>query len=382
MKFIAKTLHGLEEVLAAELAALGADNIQPLTRAVAFEGDKALMYRANLQLRTALRILVPLFEFDCKNEKTLYHGIRNYGWHQHLTPKQTLAIDAFSSSDLFTHTHFLALKSKDAIVDQLRKHYKGQRPNIDTQRPDLRINIHIRNTTCTVALDSSAYSLHKRGYRIQAVKAPMNELLAAGILLLAGWPNHASFYDPMCGSGTLAIEAGLIAANRSPQLITNRFGFLRWNDFDQTLWQSILKEAKEGITKIDQPIYCSDISDGALRISRINARKAGLDREIRFSRQSFMHGEPPGTPGLMIMNPPYDERLPLEKSEAFYKSIGDQLKQSYAGYEAWILSANLPAIKRLGLRPSRKISLFNGQLESKLMKYELYAGSKKAKYQS
>lgn len=377
MQLLAKTMLGLEQVLAQELQELGATNILPLQRAVQFEGDQKLLYRANLELRTALRILKPFHSFKTKHENHLYKKLREIDWETYLGVDDTLAIDAVTTSKYLTHSKYLSLKTKDAIVDQFREKYE-RRPSIDLKRPTVRLNIHINSdNVCTLSLDSSGESLHKRGYRVDAVEAPINEVLAAGMILLSGWQKDCIFLDPMCGSGTIPIEAAYYAYNIPPQLYRDYFGFKKWKDFDADLWETVLREAKERIQNFTFPIFGFDSDFQALKISSQNVLAAHLEGKVEIDLQKFEKLEPPAEKGFMIMNPPYDERLPVSDTEAFYKKIGDTLKQNFAGYTAWIISSNLDALKNIGLRPSRKMTLFNGPLECKFQKYDLYKGSKK-----
>ena len=308
MRLIAKTLAGLEPVLAQELEELGAQAVEPLNRAVAFEGDKALMYRANLELRTALRILLPVHQGKVRTEDELYRLVRKVDWSRYMKVNDTLAVDGVTNSRLFTHSKYVALKTKDAIVDQFRE-ATGRRPNVNVYAPRLRVNVHIFNDECTIALDSSDDSLHKRGYRLSSVEAPINEVLAAGMVLLSGWKADRPLLDPMCGSGTLVIEAGLIATQRAPQLNREHFGFKRWPDFDEALWAQILEEAKQRVRKSPVPILGSDKDFKAMRLTEQNAMAAGLEDTITVQRKKFEKLEPEVEAGMILMNPPYDERL-------------------------------------------------------------------------
>ncbi|MCP3928142.1 MAG: class I SAM-dependent RNA methyltransferase [Bacteroidetes bacterium] len=378
LKLVAKTQHGLEDILANEIRDLGAEKVKVLKRAVEFEGDQRMLYRANLELRTAIRILIPIYHFGAKHENELYKKIRQVDWSQYMDVDDTLSIGAVTHSNIFKHSQFAALKTKDAIVDQFRQN-TGRRPNVDINYPTLRLHLHIHEKDCTISLDSSGDSLHKRGYRADAVEAPLNEVLAAGMILLSGWKGDRPFIDPMCGSGTLPIEAALIAHNIPPNYYRKRFGFQRWKDFDRNLWDEIMEQAKENIKDTSCEIYGFDKDFKAAKISQHNIFGAHLEGKINVSRQRFERLEPPVENGFMMMNPPYDVRLTDDNILDFYKMIGDRLKQHFNGYEAWILSGNLEAIKHIGLRPSRKISLYNGALECKFQKFELYAGSKKSK---
>jgi len=373
-----KTLSGLEPVLAQELEALGAGDIKPGGRVVTCTGDQRLVYRACLELRTALRVLIPIARFRVYDEHHLYKNIRRkIPWAEYMDVTDTLAVDAVTKSDEFRHSKFVALKTKDAIVDEFRR-LTEDRPNVDTRRPTLRINVHINDLDCTVSLDASGDSLHQRGYRKEKVAAPLNEVLAAGMLLIAGYDGSQSFLDPMSGSGTLPIEAALIAARKAPGSIRDDFGFFRWKDFDADLWQEVLAAAKKQERIPPLPIHGYDSDFKAVRMGQRNAMNAGVDEYIAFERQKFEKiKSKPFEEGLMIMNPPYDERLEETNIERFYSMIGDQLKQVFPGFTAWIISSNIPAMKSVGLRASKRKTLFNGALECKYMRFDLYEGSKK-----
>ena len=373
-------MAGLEPVLEEELKQLGAAQVEPLKRAVYFEGDLRLLYRANLELRTALRVLKPIHSFPVRNEQDLYRKIYDIDWRQYMGVRDTLAVDAAVNSPNFNHSKYVALKTKDAIVDRFRKE-EGRRPNVSLHRPTLRVNVHIFREECTVSLDSSEESLHKRGYRVDALEAPINEVLAAGMILLAGWQRNCAFVDPMCGSGTILIEAATYACNRAPQLQREYFGFKQWPDFDESLWEGLLADARNRVTSFEHGLYGYVMDVKAMRIANHNALAAGLEGQVQIERKRFERLEPPAEEGLLVMNPPYDERLEITDIGAFYEMIGDRLKQAFAGYEAWILSSNKDAMKRIGLRPSRKMMLFNGALECKFHQYQLYSGSHKQKKQ-
>lgn len=382
LEFIAKTVFGLEELLAAELQSIGAEQVEPWTRAVRFDGDQKTLYRANYELFTPLRILKPIHRFRCRDEEELYRNIYRMDWSAYLNPDQTLAIDAVCNSSRFRHSKYIALKTKDAVVDQFRARFR-RRPSVDLQNPTLRIHIHIREEDCTVALDSSGRSLHKRGYKVASVPAPINEVLAAGILKLAGWPKEVPFLDPMCGSGTFPLEAAMLAMHWPAQRCNPNFGFQHWPDFDAALWKEVMEAAEEKILpKWDFPIIGRDLDATAIRAARQNAAKLGVRQQVSFEKGDFIDGPPTDEDTFLVMNPPYDERLSQENVEYFYKCIGDQLKQHCIGSTAWIISSNSSAMKSVGLRPSRKITLYNGPLECRLFKYELYAGTKKVHKQT
>ncbi len=373
---IIKTLFGLEEVLVSELQKIGAKEIQVLNRAVKCKGDQAILYKANLHLRTAIKVLKPIAILKVRNEEELYKQIRTIRWSSYLGLNQTFAIDATSNSDAFTHSKYVALKSKDAIVDQFRDTF-GKRPSIDTLEPDLRINIHIYQDQCTVSLDSSGTTLAKRGYRKEQSAAPISEALAAGMILLSGWDMKTAFLDPMCGSGTIPIEAALIANKVAPG-INRTFAFEKWKDFDEQLWEEIRDEAEEMISPNDVEIYGSDLDFKVIRIAERNAELADCDHVIDFQVGNFLDTNVDNSNMHIVINPPYGERLNSnEDMVPFYKQIGTQLKHHCSGSEAWIITSDIQDIKFIGLRPSRKIKLFNGPLECRFQKYELFKGKKK-----
>lgn len=368
---LAKTLAGLEPVLANELQALGAHAIRPLKRAVAFEGDTALMYRANYELRTALRILVPIHSFSAFNERDFYEAVREVNWAVYMGVGDTLAVDAVAQGEVFRHSQYLGLLTKDAIVDQFRDRY-NRRPNVNTVSPSLRINVHVQGTRADISIDASGDSLHRRNYRRDTVDAPLNEVLAAGMLQLSGWNGQGSFVDPMCGSGTLPIEAAMVATQTPPQIKRESFGFFKWPDFDQKLWKSLKSEADAKVQAFEFPILAADKDPRARNSTALNLMSAGLENAIRVEKTPFEKLEPPETPGTLLMNPPYDERLKIEDTIAFYKNIGDVLKKRWPGWSAWVISSNRDALKHVGLKAAQKITLFNGALECSFQKFEMY----------
>lgn len=372
MKLLAKTLHGLEDVLADELTILGATNIEKGTRVVSFEGDKTLLYRANLELRTALRILKPFREFKTKHPNHLYKKIRETDWSEFLGLNTTFAITAVTQSKYMKHSKFIALKIKDAIVDQFRDQ-TGERPSIHTKEPDVALHAYIgRDNVCSLSLDSSGPPLFKRGYRVGVLEAPINEVLAAGMIKLAGWQQDCAFIDPMCGSGTLLIEAALMAYNIPPQLHRNYFCFQKWSDFDKDLWEEVKQNAREQIREFPYPIMGYDKDFKAIKVSSQNIISAHLEGKVEVKRQNFERLSPPAEKGFIMTNPPYNERIGVEDMRAFYKMIGDRLKQQFTGYHAWLISSNKQALGFIGLRPSKKMTLFNGKLECRFQGYELY----------
>jgi len=376
-KMTAKTLFGFEELLANELKQLGALNIQTGLRMVSFEGDNGFMYKANLACRTAIKILKPIHTFKLKNEQELYDGIYKIDWSEYMNEEQTLAIDATVFSDFFTHSKYVSLKSKDAIVDQFRDK-KGTRPNVDIDRPDLRINIHINQDECTVSLDSSGASLHQRGYKTATNIAPINEVLAAGLLMLSGWDGQCDFLDPMCGSGTILIEAAMIACNIPANINRHEFAFERWADYDNAMFETIQAALLKKTREFHYNIKGHDIDITAIKKATDNIKNANLHEYIDIEQDDFFDTKKESQGKLHILfNPPYDERIGI-KTEEFYEDIGNTLKRNYPGTTAWVITANLEALKFVGLRPSRKIKVFNGALEARLVKYDMYEGSKKS----
>jgi putative N6-adenine-specific DNA methylase len=379
-KMIAKTFFGFEEILAKELRQLGAQEIEQGTRMVGFKGDKGFMYKANLSLRTALKILKPIYYFRANNERALYKGIYSMDWSEYLNANQTFVIDATVHSEYFNHSEFVSQKSKDAIVDQFRER-TGQRPSVDKTYPDLRINIHIDKDQVSVALDTSGASLHQRGYRTATNIAPINEVLAAGILLLSGWDGQGDFLDPMCGSGTFLAEAAMIACNIPANINRREFAFEKWNDWDNGLFDTISDSLLKKVREFHYTITGYDKAPSAVLKAKDNIRNANLDEYITIRERNFFDTEKETKGPLhMVFNPPYGERLDIQM-ERFYAEIGDTLKKNYPGTNAWFITGNLDALKFVGLKPSRKIKLFNGSLESRLVKYEIYEGSKRTKFQ-
>ncbi|MGS2761551.1 THUMP domain-containing class I SAM-dependent RNA methyltransferase [Sinomicrobium sp. M5D2P9] len=378
-RMVAKTFFGFEDILAEELRNLGAMEVEKGVRSVSFQGDKGFMYKANLCLRTALKIVKPIKSFKVRNEKELYDGISAIRWEDLMTVYQTLAVDAVVHSEVFNHSLYVALKTKDAIVDRFRK-IQGKRPDVDLKHPDLRINIHIQKDVCTVSLDSSGASLHHRGYRTATNIAPINEVLAAGMLLLSGWDGQTDLLDPMCGSGTIPIEAAMIACNIPANINRREFTFEKWSDFDAELFEKVTESSLNKAREFHHKIYAFDKAPSAVGKAKDNIRNANLSEYISLEQQDFFTTQKSSEGKLhMVFNPPYGERLATDM-ERFYSSIGDTLKQGYPGTDAWFITSDMAALKHVGLRPSRRIKLYNGGLESKLVKYEMYEGSKKAKW--
>lgn len=374
---VAKTLVGLEELLAQEISSAGGTNIQILNRAVSFEGDLETIYRANYTCRTALRILKVIGAYRAGNEHELYQRILGIDWSGYITDEQTFAVDAFVSNSQMTNSHYVSLKVKDAVVDQFRRR-SGIRPSIDLENPDLRINVHLAGDRCTISIDSSGESLHKRGYRQWQGEAPINEVLAAGMIMLTGWNGQTRFYDPMCGSGTLLIEAAMIARNIPAGYYRKTFSFMQWKDFDKNLWLKIKDEADRKILETLPLITGADSSQRTLSIAAHNIAEARLEQIITLKKTAFEESpKPEENEGIIVTNPPYGERLEKDDLNGFYKMIGDVLKKTYTGWDAWLITSDYNALKSVGLRTSKKIKLYNGPLECRFVKYEMYSGSKK-----
>lgn len=376
---LAKTFFGFEDILATELTNLGAMNVQKGVRSVSFEGDKGFMYKANLCLRTALKILKPISNFSVRNENDYYKKIYNLNWERYLSVNQTFAITVTLQTELFNHSQYVALKAKDAIVDKFRN-TTGKRPDVDTQHPDLQIHIHIQKNEVFVSLDSSGASLHHRGYRSATNIAPINEVLAAGILLLSGWNGQCDFLDPMCGSGTFLIEAAMIACNIPANIHRKEFAFEKWNDYDSDLFDTIFESCLKKTREFHHSIIGYDKAPSAVAKTKDNLKNANLSDYIEVYQKNFFETKKneKDRPLHIVFNPPYGERLQIDIPR-FYEEIGNTLKHHYPNTDAWFITSNLEAVKFVGLRPSRKIALFNGKLESKLFNYKMYEGSKKVK---
>ena len=378
-QMLAKTFKGLEEVLAGELVQLGANNVQIERRAVSFTGDKRMLYTANFCLRTASRVLVPIATFKAKNTDDIYLQVKQLDWAQYMTAKTTFQIDATVYSDLFRHSQFVTYRVKDAIVDWWMEH-EGKRPSVQLTNPDVYLNVHIAGDTVTLSLDSSGESLHKRGYRVANTQAPINEALAAGMLLLAGWNGQGDFYDPMCGSGTLLIEAALIARNIAPGIYRKGFAFEKWANFDADLFEDIYSDDSRE-RDFEHKIYGSDAGFYAVQASTKNVQSANLQRdiEVRQIRVEELRLADTNTENALVMiNPPYGERLSQDKNVLrLYQDMGTALKHQFSGATAWIISSNEEALKCVGLRPAKKIHLVNGDLECLFNKYELFKGDRK-----
>ncbi|MBU1469146.1 MAG: hypothetical protein KJ723_00495 [candidate division Zixibacteria bacterium] len=378
-RMVAKTLYGLEEILSKELTDLGAQNVRTMNRSVEFYGDKQLMYEANLWCRTATRILKPVRNFRAADEEELYRGVLNIEWGKYFGLHQTFAVDAVISDSQFRNSLYVAQKAKDAIADRFRKE-TGQRPSVDLKSPDIRINIYICQNECTVAIDSSGEPLFKRGYRSKPGKAPLNEVLAAGIVLQSEWDRTSSFVDAMCGSGTIVIEAALLARNIAPGLTRKAYGFMNWPDYDMNLFKMIYKKArKEIIPKLNFTIVGSDINSIQVREASENANRAGIGSDVNFRQSDIVDLVPPPPPAVVIINPPYGERLSVDDISNSYRSIGDAFKKNFTDYDAYVFTGNLAAAKNIGLRTSRRIEMYNGPIECRLLKFEMYKGNRKSK---
>ena len=376
MIIIAKTLKGLEDVLKQEIIDLGGQNIERLTRAVKFEGDTALLYKSCLMLRTAIRIMKFQGEYKVLSYDDVYKLIKRLPWETIFGLRDTFAIRAVTSSVKMNHSVFLGQKFKDAIVDRFYTKFE-KRPNVNPINPDFWIDIHLReNNMLTVSIDASGESLHMRGYRTYPVEAPINEVLAAGLIKLSGWNPEIKFLDPMCGSGTIAIEAALMAKNLPPHVRSRKFGFMNWKDFDAKLWDQIKTDAYKGLQQPQYKIKAFDKSLQAIKAAETNAREAGIEGFIEFKRQDFFKEEV-FEHHTVITNPPYDERLKLDDALDFYNKIGDHLKKCYINSTFYIISSNIESLKQIGLKPSSRVHLLNGALEAEFQKYEIYEGSKR-----
>lgn len=372
---VASTLQGLEEVLAGELRSIGGNDVRVGKRAVFFTADKDLVYKANLRLRTALRLLMPIKRFRAEDEDVLYNQVKAIAWDDHFDIDKTFLIRTTTSGPVFTHSHYVALKCKDAIADFFRDKY-GSRPSVDSREPDIVIHVKIWNDDVTISLDSSGDPLNKRGYRQREAIAPLNECLAAGMLLIAGYDGKTDFIDAMCGSGTLCIEAAMIAHRIAPGLMRDNFAFMHWKDFDEELFGVIREATVNRLREESINIVGMDTDFFALDLARQAAKDAGLEDAIDFRIGNFFKEAPPKPPAILIMNPPYDERIKVDDIEKLYSDIGDRLKEGYAGHKAWILSGHVEAMKRIGLRTFDTHHLMNGKIPCRFSGYRLYSGKK------
>ena len=376
MKLIAKTLYGLEKTLADELTGLGVKDVQQVNRAVIFEGNPALLYKVNYCSRSAMSVLMQVAEFRIWSADDLYKNSFKVKWTDYMDQEQTFSIVPVVSSPMFSHTGYPGLILKDAIADWFR-HSTGKRPSVDTKDPDIVFNLHISNDQVTISLDSSVIPLYKRGYRKEQGSAPINEVLAAGIVLISGWNAESSFLDPMCGSATIPIEAAMIAAHIPPGRYRKSYGFQRWRNYDEDLFTQVKKESEAKAIIPGIKIYGSDISDDAVSIAENNVKSAGLSDIVSIRKDDFKDVKGVDNEGIIIMNPPYGERIKTGDSGDLYGMIGSSLKHNFPGYTAWIITSDKESLKQVALKPAMKTTLFNGALECVLVKYELYQGSKK-----
>lgn len=370
-----KTFFGLEPVLAEEIKKLGGRNVELKNRAVNCEGDLGFLYKINYSARTALKILVPILDFKAYNETKYYDKLFKFEWDEFMDVDQTFAIDSTVNSERFSHSQFMTFKMKDAIIDYFQNKY-GKRPNIETRSPDIKFHLHIDRELVTISLDSSGDALFKRGYRREQGEAPINEVLASGMLQLAGWDGKGNFLDPMCGSGTLLIEAAMIAMDLPAQIFRKRFAFQNWKNYDADLFATIKQHRVDRIREFHGKIVGYDIDGRMLDAARTNVESAEMEDVIEIRREDFFNTKKDLFPLLMVFNPPYDERISINDDD-FYKKIGDTFKTHYPNTLAWLISSDLEAVKKIGLRPSRKIKLFNGKLETRFLQYEMYEGTKK-----
>lgn len=372
---IAKTFQGLEEVLAKELTELGANDIQIGRRMVSFTGDKTMMYKANFCLRTAIRILKPIKQFEAKDADQVYDQVKAIQWEDYIAEGKTFAVDAVVFSEEFRHSKFVSYKVKDAIVDYFREK-TGRRPSVRINKPDVLLNIHIAHTSCTLSLDSSGESLHRRGYRQEAVEAPLNEVLAAGMILMTGWNADCDLVDPMCGSGTIPIEAALIARNIAPGVFRKEFAFEHWSDFDKDLFDEIYNDDSQE-RDFEHKIYGYDNSMTAIEIATHNIKAAGVSKDVKLTLQPIQKFEQPKEKAIMVTNPPYGERISTRDLLGLYEVIGERLKHAFIGNTAWILSYREECFEQIGLKPDVKTPLYNGALECEFRKYQIFDGKYK-----
>lgn len=376
-KIICKTFQGLEQVLAEELQTLNAQNIQVIKRAVVCDYNLELLYRCNLELRTCLKVLVPVFEFESNSPEDLYNFASRISWEDFFNIDQSFAIDFTIQSEYFKHSQFASLKLKDAICDRFRNIHKGKRPDVNTEKPDILFNLHIYRNQVTVSLDSSGISLHQRGNRIEQTIAPINEVLAAGLILLSKWDKQSHFIDAMCGSGTIVLEAASMAINKAPNLDRTYFCFKQWKNYDKSLYNDICTELEQKITKFPYKIIGSDNSKKSIFTTQTNVKKAGYNSIIEVRESSIQKVIPPMGKGTLIINPPYGERMQTYEIDRLYKQIGTAFKEHFTGYTCGIISSDIEALKNIGLKPFKKYALINGKLNCIFNLYEMYEGSKR-----
>ncbi|MEM6642441.1 MAG: class I SAM-dependent RNA methyltransferase [Bacteroidota bacterium] len=370
MKITIKTLFGFEEILAHEVKALGGTNVEKITRGVKCEGNPEFLYRANLSLRTAMKIMVPIYSFHASTEKQLYDRMQDFDWSHFLDVDQTFAIDTVVFSEVFSHSKYVGYKAKDAIVDQFRSKYR-RRPSIDADNPDVLLNVHCAKEFFTISMDSSGTALNQRGYREEGHRAPMNEVLAAGLLLLSGWDMKSPLVDPMCGSGTIITEAAMMAMGMAPNLKRKTFGFRTWPEYSPILFNRVTSEEQAKIRKPRMELIGLDIDENAAQLARKSLGKIGLRREVKIKTMDFRGFKPLDKNGTIVTNPPYGERIG-EEILKFYAEMGDAFKQNFKGFDAWVISSNKKALKQVGLKDTKRIVLFNGKLECEYCKYQLY----------
>lgn len=371
------TFFGLEEILARELSRLGGKDVTPFKRGVSVVGDTGFLYKCNLCLHTALKVLIPITKFTAENEQALYDGIKQIAWEEFISNEDTLMVESVVNSEAFSHSLFVSQKVKDGIVDRFREK-TGKRPDVDLIHPAFRLYVHIFKNEVSLHIDSSGEPLYKRGYRADINEAPMKEVLAAGLVKLSGWEKHLLLIDGMCGSGTIAIEAAFWANDIPPGYFRNEFGFMRWRSFDEKLYDTIFESSINKIKNDAVQIIANELDETTFKKASSNIKHAKVDDVVTPNHQSFFDMKVERGGGVIILNPPYGERMPVEEIEKLYKEIGNKLKKDFKGFTAWIITSNPEGVKSIGLRPSRRIHLFNGSLECRYLKFDLYDGSKKA----
>jgi len=380
-RMVSKTLKGLEEVLAGEIEDLGGKRVKVMKRSVEFYGDKELMYRANYWLRTAINVLKPVASFDARSPEELYENAKKVDWMKLFDLGHTISVHSTSYNSTLNHTRYISQKVKDAVADYFRYRF-NQRPDVDRFDADIQIHVYINNNRCELSMNSSGNPLFQRGYRQERGIAPLNEVLAAGMISLSGWDKNSNFVDPMCGSGTLAIEAAMMALNLPPLFYRNRFSFMHWSDYSKMLWNSIKEEAFDRQAVFNGVIMASDISPKMIEIARKNLEFTKLHKDIELKQVDIANIKPPEGKGVVVINPPYGERIRTKDITGLYKTIGDALKFKFAGYSAWVISSDKEAVKRIGLKPDRKLQLQNGALDCVFNGYSIFKGSRKDKLKS
>ncbi len=372
--FVATTLFGLESILAEEIESKGGENISIFHRAVSFRGGIALLYKMNYSLRTAIRVLWKVKYIKLKTEQDLYDGVFSVPWEEYFSSSKTIAVNSVVNTPFFNNSLFVSLRVKDAIVDRFREK-TGIRPDVDIENPMVVINVHIHQGNVDISLDASGTPLFKRGYRLSGSLAPLNEVLAAGMIKISGWDGESDFVDPMCGSGTLSVEAAMIAKNIPPGVFRKSFAFQNWYNYDEELYLKIVENEMKS-KEFKHKILASDISAEAIEVAEVNIKNAQLDDIIILEKKDFFETEGGSDTGILIINPPYGERISIARLSEFYKKIGDKLKKSYQGYNAWVLSSNLEGLKHFGLKPGMKKDLLNGQIKCKYLNFELFKGKR------